>query len=454
MSADGKSLRAMAALAWLIVWGHIWFASHGNDEFLSFQSQHLLQVDDRITTSLAGNEFLVVETPQSDYQESPRLLQADNSTDMTTTISQTELIKNTCKLYLSIFAALFIVFLLVRSRYPRVYNFKESFPAFRTPVAEDSFGGLSWIHKVFKVSDEDIREHCGMDALTTIRVLESGVKLSLVGIFNSVFLFPIYSSMGEGNHVSDSMYTLSLSNLGEGSNGTVATTFSAYTLFGAAMYFIAQDFEWFTAHRHEFLSRKCAQNCTVFLSGLPPDMQTNKAVRNFFQKCFAHDAVAEVHVALTISELEKAVAKRNGLVPKLEHAINVLIMKKQLPMHKTKVCGGKKVESVPTYSTEIVSLNSEIESRREWIESMHNKTEESFLPNEDVETGERSSKFVKKTSALFEKFKISREEGFPRNAAFVTFSDLTSANIARQTVHHPKPWSLVPAEPPMPDFVK
>jgi hypothetical protein len=231
MSADGKSLRAMAALAWLIVWGHIWFASHGSDEFLSFQSQHLLQVDDRITTTLAGNEFLVVETPQSDYQGSPRLLQADNSTDMTTTISQTELIKNTCKLYLGIFAALFIVFLLVRSRYPRVYNFKESFPAFRTPVAEDSFGGLSWIHKVFKVSDEDIREHCGMDALTTIRVLESGVKLSLVGIFNSFFLFPIYSSMGEGNHVSDSMYTLSLSNLGEGSNGTVATTFSAYTLF-------------------------------------------------------------------------------------------------------------------------------------------------------------------------------------------------------------------------------
>jgi hypothetical protein len=85
---------------------------------------------------------------------------------------------------------------------------------------------------------------------------------------------------------------------------------------------------------------------------------------------------------------------------------------------------------------------------------MHNKTEESFLPNEDVETGERSSKFVKKTSALFEKFKISREEGSPRNAAFVTFSDRTSANIARQTVHHPKPWSLVPAEPPMPDFVK
>ena len=310
------------------------------------------------------------------------------------------------------------------------------------------------MYKVFKVSDEDIREHCGMDAITTIRVLESGVKLSLVGIFNSFFLFPIYSSMGEGNHVLDSMYTLSLSNLGEGSKGTMATTFSAYTLFGAAMYFIAQDFEWFTAHRHEFLSRKCAQNCTVFLSGLPSDMQTNKALRKFFQKCFSHDAVAEVHVALTISELEKKVAMRNGLVPKLEHAINVLKIKKKLPMHKTKVCGGEKVASVPTYSTEIVSLNIEIESRREWIESMRKKTEESILLNDDVETGERSSTFVKKKSALFEKFKVNGEEGSPRNAAFITFSDLTSANIARQTVHHPKPWSLVPAEPPMPDFVK
>jgi hypothetical protein len=446
----------MAALACLIVCGRIWFASQGNDEFLAFQ--HLRRDDDPTKTTLAGNKFLVALTSQANYHEPPhRLLQADNSTTTTAaTSSQTELIKNTCKLYLSIFAALFIVFLLVRHRYPRVYNFKESFPAFHTPVADDFFGGFSWMYKVFTVSYDDIREQCGMDAMTTIRVLESGVKLSLVGIFNSFFLFPIYSSMGESNNDSDPMYTLSLSNLSVGSTGTIATTVAAYTLFGAAMFFIAQDFEWFTAHRHKFLSMKCAQNYTVFLSGLPPDMQTNKAIKEFFQKCISLDAVAEVHVALTIPKLEKRVAERNALVPKLERAINVLKVKNQRPMHKTKVCGGEKVESVPTFSKKIEDLNDEIAARRQSIESMRNEEEERIVLSEDVETGEGSnikSKLVKKSSALLEKFK-SREDGSPRNAAFVTFSDLTYTNIVRQTVHHPKPWSLIADSPPMPEFVK
>lgn len=37
-----------------------------------------------------------------------------------------------------------------------------------------------------------------------------------------------------------------------------------------------------------------------------------------------HDAVAEVHVTRNISGLETLVTKQNSLVPKLEHAINVV----------------------------------------------------------------------------------------------------------------------------------
>jgi len=48
----------------------------------------------------------------------------------------------------------------------------------------------------------------------------------------------------------------------------------------------------------------------------------------------------------------------------------------------------------------------------------------------------------------------SKEDGAPRSAAFVTFFDLTSANLARQRIQYPKPWSVVPIEPPVPDCVK
>lgn len=471
-----KSLRAMVVLTWLIVCGNIIFTSHGDD--FDNNSPRLFRDSDPTATTLAengfqfstadgiaGNEFLFSGTDNTfpyGYHETSRLLQASTTTPSNTTSpktpppapNQTKIIKESCKVYLTAFAALFIAFLFVRPRCPKVYNFKKSFPDFHVPVADDSFGIISWLWKVLGISDADIREQCGMDALTTIRVLESGVKLSLVGVFNSIFLFPIYSTLGKGSRPKDPMYSLSLSDMGKNNDGVYATTFAAYTLFGAAMYFIAQDFEWFTAHRHAFLSKKCAQNCSVFLSGLPADMQTNKALIRFFHRCFSHDAVAEAHVALNTPALDKKIAERNSLITKLEHAINVLKVKNQQPMHKTKLC---KIESVPFWSKEIKDLNDEIESRRQSIESMRKEMEENIV-DDDVET--RRPKITEKILGTFrgsaKKIKsvvVRKEDGTSLNAAFVTFSDLTSANIVRQTVQHAVPWSVVPVEPPMPDFV-
>jgi len=53
-------------------------------------------------------------------------------------------------------------------------------------VCNNSYGIISWIYKIYDVSYDDICDQCGVDAVTTIRLLEMGVKLSLVGVFNSV----------------------------------------------------------------------------------------------------------------------------------------------------------------------------------------------------------------------------------------------------------------------------
>ena len=318
-----------------------------------------------------------------------------------------------------------------------MYNFKKSSTKFDVPVANDSFGSISWVWKVFNITDDDMREQCGMDALAAIRVMQTGVKLSLVGVFNSIFLFPIYSMFGNGSQPDDLIYSLSLSDMGRNNSGVYATIVAAYFLFGAAMYFIVLDLKWFTAHRHAFLSKKSAQNLSVYLSGLPPEMQTNKAVSRFFQKSFSCDAVAEAHVALITPQLDKKVAERDALIPKLEHGINVVNVKHTQPSHKTKKIGGEKVESVPFWSQEIKDLNGEIELRRHSIESVRLGMEDSSI-GVDIDNVKNDSK----------------EDGAPRSAAFVTFFDLTSANLARQRIQYPKPWAVVPIEPPAPDCVK
>ena len=42
------------------------------------------------------------------------------------------------------------------------------------------------MYKILDINDTDICEECGVDALTTIRLLDLGVKLSFVGVINSV----------------------------------------------------------------------------------------------------------------------------------------------------------------------------------------------------------------------------------------------------------------------------
>ncbi len=63
-----------------------------------------------------------------------RFLQA-NFTE-TASLTDTEILRTTCKLYGSIFAILFILFLIVRNMKPEIFNIKKTYKDLSTPVAE------------------------------------------------------------------------------------------------------------------------------------------------------------------------------------------------------------------------------------------------------------------------------------------------------------------------------
>ena len=497
------------------------------------------------------------------------------SSTTSSTLTDTEIIHNTCSVYLSIFAVLFITFLIVRQRYPHIYNIKKFYSAklfhnndtnnLGDNIAENEFGKFNWTYKLFtSISDTDIRDQCGMDAVTTIRLLEYGVKLSLVGIFNSFFLLPIYKLCGDMVENYDPVKEVSLSNLGQGSDATLSTTLAAYIFFGAAMYLMRVDFDWFLIHRYNYLSNmKNVQNYSVFLSNLPIEMQTNESIMEYFQTCFLYNnqhnisknnnddddaGGVAVHIALSIPKLEKEIGKRTELLPKLEHAINIQNIKGETPMHKQKtnvlslptiLYGGKKVDSISTYSKELEEFNADIFQRQKDIRAMYNNQRRkhalsagdpsshrlrssslyyscvsSSMNDSDAEMGQveedeqllataEASETVRRETAdsigngkddleqtkkkghdhnhdnnidtddnpttttsdvLSKSFQTvvssvksiisGGEDGSPRNAAFITFANLTSANIARQTVHQLDPVSCIPVEPPKPEFVK
>ena len=96
-------------------------------------------------------------------------------------------------------------------------------------------------------------EHCGLDALCFLRALTMGFNLSLVGVFNSIWLMPLYSTAKDDlldvvNGTAtpkDRIVQLTISNLPSESPRFLGTVFAAYILIFSTMYMILQEFKWF-----------------------------------------------------------------------------------------------------------------------------------------------------------------------------------------------------------------
>eukprot|EP00961_Rhodomonas_salina_P156553 2108043-Rhodomonas_salina.1 len=71
---------------------------------------------------------------------------------------------------------------------------RNSVPDLNCDLAERSYAPFAWIPGVIKVSDEELMEQCGFDAISYIRLLQLGAKLALMGCFIAIWLIPTYAT--------------------------------------------------------------------------------------------------------------------------------------------------------------------------------------------------------------------------------------------------------------------
>jgi len=296
-----------------------------------------------------------------------------------------EVIGGTLKVYGSIFACLFTAYVVVRPWYPLVYNFTNSIREYNTKISVDHYGHIKWIWKIFRHSDDELFECCGLTAAIYIRFLRMGVKIAAVGIFNSLYLIPVnLTGCTEGDDcqfVTDRIAKIGLGNVSQGSYSLLASTVAAYVIFGSTIYFIYQEFEWFTTARHKFLCKPRPDNYTVFVAHIPKKYQSDIALQEYFKSIFHQKDVLEASIARDLHHLQHKAAKREKLVNDLEHAYNLRNAKSFEPTHLT--AKGEKLQSIPTYSAELEKLNNEIsdiitkiedkkeEDKREFLEQLH-----------------------------------------------------------------------------------
>lgn len=111
------------------------------------------------------------------------------------------------------------------------------------------------------ITDEEIMNECGMDALCFLRTLSMGYKLSLLGVFNSFWLIPLYKLADPESTLSPAVQ-ITVSNLPPGSERFLGSVLACYMLFLFTMYLVLKEFEWFIEMRVKFLRKRTARNYT------------------------------------------------------------------------------------------------------------------------------------------------------------------------------------------------
>lgn len=225
--------------------------------------------------------------------------------------------------------------------------------------------------KLFYLSDDQLRLNCGMDSLCFIRVLRMGFKMSLVGIFNAIWLLPLYATAEESpetTSITDGILEVTIAHVPSGSTRLAGTVVAAYILFGYTMHLILRELDWFSAQRRKFLSAPTARNYTVYVRNIPVEYLSNRAVEDFFRLSFPV-SVLQAQLRVKAPKLSKLVAKRATIVAKLEHAMALERRSGRVLTHQTSSLlsfgqdGDRTVNSVEYYCQTLQALNEEIAHR-------------------------------------------------------------------------------------------
>lgn len=177
--------------------------------------------------------------------------------------TDSRLVRQTLRLYGSIYGGSLLLFLLFRRLFPRAFNIREWSSTQKSKIASFKYANdVSWLWQVFQVSDIELHEHCGMDAVCFLRALRFGRKLTIMGCLQAIYLIPIYYT-ADRNSEKDIFAKISIDNLEDSSKRLLATVVATYVCFAYTMHLILVEYKWYTAHRHKFLSEIKPRNYAV-----------------------------------------------------------------------------------------------------------------------------------------------------------------------------------------------
>ncbi|OQR90886.1 hypothetical protein THRCLA_09167, partial [Thraustotheca clavata] len=396
----------------------------------------------------------------------------DNSTGTDLTSSATVL--TSMKIYFSILLCGIVLFEYFRKFNPLMFSTRHRNASYATNFSGAKYGFLGWVLPVITVSDDEIIEHCGLDALVLLRFIRLGRKLSSCGILLSVILFPVYSTANWTSSNLDILDRVEITSIKPNDNRFWAAVLCMYVMSGYCMYLLVIEYKVYSSRRHDFLGKFGVQQYSVVINDLPRQLRTREALTKYLKYLFPTSLHAVV-LSVECKHLEELVASREFFRNKLEHALAISSRTGNRPMHLVKH-RGTTVDAIEYFEKKLRSRNEVIPIEIDRIESKQRRLYEAMnedslqdaacvsrysTEGDEKEDNEDDQQVLSENEYQAEWTQPSESANRAKNllkimrhSAFITFTTLQSTHIAQQLLQTGKPTQMrIEAAPASKDIV-
>jgi Late exocytosis, associated with Golgi transport len=230
-----------------------------------------------LLTDISQNESMAASIGEQNATRSDAIFMENNTT---------HILADSLRVYGSILASGFLLYCILRKRYPRTFAVRQWVSEHKTPLAEDQFGYFSWIWKVYSFKETELLESIALDALCFLRLMTMGLRLSFLGCLNSIWLFPVYTTASDSRFRDDPVTGSTINSLPKYSPRFAATVVAAYIFFGYTMYTIIVEFQWFIGQRHKWLKQFNARNYTILVRNIPSILRSDAVLKEHYQHLY------------------------------------------------------------------------------------------------------------------------------------------------------------------------
>lgn len=369
----------------------------------------------------------------------------------------------------------FLVFCVLRTRWSKIYQHKRLNAHPSTPIAPLRDGLFFWMVDLWKITDEQVLEYAGLDAVIFLGFFKMAMKFlassAFLGMTVIVPVKKVYSDEDPwGNITMKSVFLQT--DLGENAmslmkkhdegdkNWLWAYVVFVYIFTGLAWYFLAKETKRTSKIRQKYLgNQSTVTDRTVRLSGVPEYLRDEESLAQHMQS-LSIGAVEQVVICRSWEELDRRMAERKTILTALEEAWTVYLSPFRLQrdddtLPLVQPTPEAESEELPTGMEHTQSSGSLLRGRTLPDESRRPKMRLGWLGlfGKPIDCIDYYTVKLRVVDDAIGALRSEKDAFKATPMAFVTFKNVESAQLAAQAVLDPMPMRLVGRLAPAPSDI-